>query len=118
MWCYAQGDLLVHVMEVAKEELAKPAKAISRPRLQSLLELAIKTSSIANDPHQDDVSFTLDPRTLMDLVRASLNQTEPGVLKVRRLYEGYRVHACGCGCGYRSRVVLWWVKSWNRANAI
>lgn len=34
-----QGDVLVSIMEVADEELSKPAKAINRTRLQSLLEM-------------------------------------------------------------------------------
>ena len=42
-----QGDLVVHLAEAAREELDKPVRDISRPRLQSLLELAIRTSSVA-----------------------------------------------------------------------
>ncbi len=35
----AQGDVLLALMEVADEELRKPAKAINRTRLQSLMEM-------------------------------------------------------------------------------
>lgn len=34
-----QGDLCMSLMEVARDELAKPAKDISRARLASLLEM-------------------------------------------------------------------------------
>lgn len=46
-WLPFQGDLVVHLAEAAREELDKPVRDISRPRLQSLLELAIRTSSTA-----------------------------------------------------------------------
>lgn len=36
---HTQGDVLASIMEVADEELSKPAKAINRTRLQSLLEM-------------------------------------------------------------------------------
>eukprot|EP00798_Chlamydomonas_sp_ICE-L_P000238 gene238-4000_t len=65
-----QGDLLVHLMEAASEELAKPAREISRTRLQSLLELAVKTSSVASDTHGDNISFDMDPRSLTEIARA------------------------------------------------
>lgn len=42
-----QGDMVVHLAEAAREELERPARDISRPRLQSLLELAVRTSSLA-----------------------------------------------------------------------
>jgi hypothetical protein len=39
--------MVVHLAEAASEELDKAARDISRPRLQSLLELAVRTSSLA-----------------------------------------------------------------------
>lgn len=64
-----QGDLVVHLAEAAREELDKPVRDISRPRLQSLLELAIRTSSVAQDPHADELSVELDPRSVLELSR-------------------------------------------------
>eukprot|EP00967_Tisochrysis_lutea_P044638 scaffold54190_cov20-Tisochrysis_lutea.AAC.2 len=63
------GDLVVHLAEAAREELDKPVRDISRPRLQSLLELAIRTSSVAQDPHADELSVELDPRSVLELSR-------------------------------------------------
>eukprot|EP00198_Chlamydomonas_reinhardtii_P007557 XP_001696894.1 gamma tubulin interacting protein [Chlamydomonas reinhardtii] len=65
-----QGDVLASIMEVADEELSKPAKAINRTRLQSLLEMAVKMSSAASDPHADSLGFEMDPRPLDVLARA------------------------------------------------
>ncbi|KAG2439312.1 hypothetical protein HXX76_004671 [Chlamydomonas incerta] len=65
-----QGDVLASIMEVADEELSKPAKAINRTRLQSLLEMAVKMSSAAADPHADSLGFEMDPRPLDVLARA------------------------------------------------
>ncbi|GIL70922.1 hypothetical protein Vretimale_4032 [Volvox reticuliferus] len=66
-----QGDVLVSIMEVADEELCKPAKAINRTRLQSLLEMAVKMSSAASDPHADSLGFEMDPRPLESLAKAA-----------------------------------------------
>ncbi|GFR43941.1 hypothetical protein Agub_g5080, partial [Astrephomene gubernaculifera] len=66
-----QGDVLVSIMEVADEELCKPAKAINRTRLQSLLEMAVKMSSAAADPHADSLGYEMDPRSLESLVKAA-----------------------------------------------
>jgi gamma-tubulin complex component 2 len=53
-------------------ELARPARDARRPRLQALLDVAVRSSSVASDPHADDLSFVLDRRSLMELVRAAL----------------------------------------------
>ncbi|KAG2498904.1 hypothetical protein HYH03_003095 [Edaphochlamys debaryana] len=66
-----QGDVLLSIMEVADEELCKPAKAINRTRLQSLLEMAVKMSSAASDPHAESLGFEMDPRPLEALAKAA-----------------------------------------------
>ena len=48
-----QGDFLVHFVDVASDELGRPASEISIERLQSMLELALKTSTACDDPHAD-----------------------------------------------------------------
>jgi len=53
-------------------ELARPARDARRPRLQALLDAAVRSSSVASDPHADELSFVLDRRSLMELVRAAL----------------------------------------------
>ena len=38
---------------------------------QSLLEMAVKTSSAADDPLSDNLSFEMDPRSVVELARVS-----------------------------------------------
>jgi hypothetical protein len=72
-----QGDLLVHLLSFAAEELSSPVSTISRPRLQSLLELAVRSSSCAGDPHMENLGYTFDPRELPDIARAVLHIASP-----------------------------------------
>ena len=60
-----QGDLLVHFMDMAQDELYKPMKEILSQRLQSLLELAIRTSLADHDPYKDNVQPHLVPFDLV-----------------------------------------------------
>ncbi|XP_024392107.1 gamma-tubulin complex component 2 isoform X3 [Physcomitrium patens] len=60
-----KGDFLVIFMDSAKDELAKRPAALSRERLQSLLELAIKTSVAASDPYHDDLTCIIENSTLL-----------------------------------------------------
>jgi gamma-tubulin complex component 2 len=55
-----QGDFLVHFLDTAGEELAKPAAEIGIPKLQSLLELALRLSIAAADAHTDDLQCGLE----------------------------------------------------------
>jgi hypothetical protein len=72
-----QGDLLVHLLSFAAEELSSTVGKISRPRLQSLLELAVRSSSCAGDPHMENLGYTFDPRELPDIARAVLHIASP-----------------------------------------
>ncbi|EGD76321.1 hypothetical protein PTSG_01023 [Salpingoeca rosetta] len=50
-----QGDLFIHFLDTAEEELSAPHQAVNSDRLSSLLELALRTSSAASDPFKDDL---------------------------------------------------------------
>lgn len=65
-----QGDLVVHLLELAKGELRQRATNISRSRLQSLLELAVRTSSVGADRHVERLSFVVDMRLLMEMAKS------------------------------------------------
>lgn len=56
-----QGDLLVHFLDMAQEELYKPISEIHLQRLESLLELAVRTSLADHDPYKDNVRPQLVP---------------------------------------------------------
>jgi len=61
-----QGDFLVHFMDIAGEELDKPSADISKPRLQSLLELSLRLSVASADVHADDLSSGLERCTIIN----------------------------------------------------
>ncbi|RTG81909.1 gamma-tubulin complex component 2 [Schistosoma bovis] len=51
-----QGDFIVHFMDAAAAELRKNSEIISQLRLNSLLELALRTSTANSDPFKDNLS--------------------------------------------------------------
>ncbi|KAJ7516840.1 hypothetical protein O6H91_21G000900 [Diphasiastrum complanatum] len=60
-----QGDFLVHFMDIAKEELVKRPSAVSKEKLQSLLELALRTSVAAADPYHEDLTCNVERLSLV-----------------------------------------------------
>lgn len=54
-----QGDYLVHFMDIAYDELKKKTSEIQLTRLESLLELALRTSIAVSDPFKDDLKAIL-----------------------------------------------------------
>eukprot|EP00803_Ostreobium_quekettii_P010884 evm.model.scf_2240.1 EVM.evm.TU.scf_2240.1 scf_2240:446-5849(+) len=66
-----QGDMMGHLMDIAEKELGKKPAQISHTRLQSLLELAVRTSSIPADVKSEGLQIEFDARTLMELARAA-----------------------------------------------
>ena len=60
----ARGDFLVHFLDTAESELRKNSEDIRVSKLEALLDLALKSSSAANDLHSDDVACTLDGNRL------------------------------------------------------
>ncbi len=56
----ARGDYLVHFLDTAASELEKDADDIRLPKLQTLLDIAVKSSSTATDHHGDDLLCSID----------------------------------------------------------
>lgn len=50
-----KGDFFVHFMDLTEEELKKPVDEIHPPRLETLLELALRMSTANTDPFKDDL---------------------------------------------------------------
>ena len=59
-----QGDMLVHFMDSAEEELTLPIGVISLSRLETLLEVAVRTSVSNGDPYKDNLRLLLKPYNL------------------------------------------------------
>lgn len=73
-----KGDFLVIFMDTAKDELAKRPAALSKERLQSLLELALRTSVAASDPYHDDLTCIIEkPSLQMQLQKIMQNENGP-----------------------------------------
>ncbi|XP_063878278.1 gamma-tubulin complex component 2-like isoform X2 [Scylla paramamosain] len=61
-----QGDFVVQLMSLCEEELTKNIDDVLPTRLESLLELALRTSAANSDPYKDDIECDLQPITLMN----------------------------------------------------
>ena len=74
------GDFLVHFMDVAEGELTKNVSGISLPKLRSLLDSALRSSTASQDPFCDDLTCQLLPYTLISqLLRViSVKHDRPG----------------------------------------
>ncbi|KAL6527080.1 Gamma-tubulin complex component 2 [Orobanche gracilis] len=60
-----QGDFLVHFMDIAQEELMKKPDKISVEKLQSLLDLALRSSAAVADPYHEDLTCCVERTTLL-----------------------------------------------------
>ncbi|CAN1769618.1 Gamma-tubulin complex component 2 [Linum perenne] len=73
-----QGDFLVHFMDIAREELSKNLDEISVEKLQSLLDLALRTTAAAADPCHEDLTCCVEKSTLRKRL-GSLNDVAASV---------------------------------------
>lgn len=55
-----RGDFFAHFVDGSEDMLEKASEQVSKEKLDSYLELAIRTSSVRSDPYKDDVSCTLN----------------------------------------------------------
>ncbi|XP_052126076.1 gamma-tubulin complex component 2-like isoform X1 [Frankliniella occidentalis] len=60
-----QGDFIVQLMDMCEGELSKNINDIVPHRLESLLELALRTSTANSDPYKDDMRAELLPFDLV-----------------------------------------------------
>ncbi|XP_012067054.1 gamma-tubulin complex component 2 isoform X2 [Jatropha curcas] len=60
-----QGDFLVHFMDIARDELTKKLDEISVEKLQSLLDLALRTTAAAADPCHEDLTCCVERSSLL-----------------------------------------------------
>ncbi|PPD91995.1 hypothetical protein GOBAR_DD11060 [Gossypium barbadense] len=59
------GDFLVHFMDIAREELLKKHDEISVEKLQSLLDLALRTTAAAADPCHEDLTCCVERSSVL-----------------------------------------------------
>jgi gamma-tubulin complex component 2 len=68
-----QGDFLVHFMDIAKDELLKRSSSITMEKLQSLLELALRTSVSASDPYHEDLICNMEKTSLLSQLQDTIS---------------------------------------------
>ncbi|OAE24597.1 hypothetical protein AXG93_1603s1080 [Marchantia polymorpha subsp. ruderalis] len=68
-----KGDFLVHFMDIAKDELMKRSSTITMEKLQSLLELALRTSVSASDPYHDDLTCNVEKSALLTQLQSTIS---------------------------------------------
>eukprot|EP01116_Phalansterium_solitarium_P012776 TRINITY_DN2935_c0_g1_i1.p1 TRINITY_DN2935_c0_g1~~TRINITY_DN2935_c0_g1_i1.p1 ORF type:complete len:812 (-),score=349.12 TRINITY_DN2935_c0_g1_i1:98-2533(-) len=89
-----QGDFFVHFMDIAADELKKPAEAVAVSKLESLLGLSLRTSAVADtDPFKDDLRCVLLPYTLSHQLLKIIHVADDGGSRIslsgrERLSEG------------------------------
>ncbi|KAL4578672.1 hypothetical protein LXL04_014801 [Taraxacum kok-saghyz] len=76
-----QGDFLVHFMDIARDELDKPPNEISVEKLQSLLDLALRSTAAAADPLHEDVTCSVDTGSLIKRL-STLKDLQKGETKI------------------------------------
>jgi gamma-tubulin complex component 2 len=60
-----QGDFLVHFMDIAREELMKKPEEISAEKLQSLLDIALRSTAAASDPTHEELICCVERSSLL-----------------------------------------------------
>lgn len=55
-----QGDFFCHFVDGSEDMLEKASEQVTTEKLDSFLEMAIRTSSVRNDQYKDDVSCMLN----------------------------------------------------------
>lgn len=74
-----QGDFIVQLLDLCEEELEKDIEDVAPNRLQTLLELALRTSCGKFDPYKEDVHLT--------------------ILRQNNTYQIYRIQSIGKEAG-------------------
>ncbi|AQK44600.1 Gamma-tubulin complex component 2 [Zea mays] len=71
-----QGDFLVHFMDIAREELTKKPEEISAEKLQSLLDIALRSTAAASDPSHEELICCVERSSLLKKL-ATLKDLDP-----------------------------------------
>lgn len=72
-----RGDMISHLMDIADVEFRKAPGQISHTRLQSLMELAVRTSSVPAYANSEPLSFEFDPLSLVEMVKGVFSRRKP-----------------------------------------
>ena len=59
------GDFFIQFLELAEDELIKSTKIISKEKLESLLDMSVRSVS-CTDAYKEDITGYLDSYTVME----------------------------------------------------
>merc|ERR1712159_199923 len=61
----ARGDFLMHFLVIAEEQLVKEVEDIRQSQLQTILDLAVRSSSAVNDEHAEELLASIEGHGLL-----------------------------------------------------
>ncbi|RWS29834.1 gamma-tubulin complex component 2-like protein [Leptotrombidium deliense] len=73
-----RGDFIVQFMDMAEDELIKEIDNIIPTRLESLLELAVRTSVLHTNPHNDNLGIELLDTSVLNQLSAIMSKGSEG----------------------------------------
>ncbi|XP_033104280.1 gamma-tubulin complex component 2-like [Anneissia japonica] len=102
-----QGDFFVHFMDITEEEMKKGMEEIMPARLESLVELAIRTSEANADPFKDDLKAILLPYDLITQLLRILSIESKEEKVVFQEMDPTEIHISGLEAFSFDYVVRW-----------
>ena len=105
------GDFFNQFMDTAEEELRREVKDIALNRIQGLLQLAVQTSTLVQDPHREDLNCMLASHNLMQhlhLIQTAGSDagSEPGGVPVGQGLKGVEALTLDYRVGWPVSIVL------------
>ena len=91
------GDLFVHFMETAESELDKDLRLASQEKLQSLLDLSMRTSSADRDDFADDLSCYLSLHSHQSIMNAfwGFSEKDKQIIELDHMLVAYSPSEAG-----------------------
>lgn len=87
------GDFFTQFMDAAEDELCREVKEVHLPRVQGLLQMAVQTSTLVNDPHKEDLSCTLASHNLIQHLQLIQVRTQSFYLSISSKHV---TNVCNC----------------------
>ena len=85
----------MHFMDMAEHELRKKHDDIVASRIESLLDLAVRTSVAANDPFKEDLKVDIVPYDLITQLFRIINVRGHTLGPTEQVYPAFEPHASG-----------------------
>lgn len=104
------GDFFIQFMDTAEDELRREVKEITLSRIQNLLQLAVQTSTLAQDPHREDISCSLASHNLIQhlhlIQSAGENSSDSYLASISQGLKGVEALTMDYSVGWPVSIVL------------